>query len=74
VNTFPGSRSDFLPQLVIRRSRMIFVASDKSLGAGEAVVSGGLRAADLEKANGTFPLLFILFILFCLSELESLGR
>ena len=39
----------------MRRSRMIFVASDKSLGGGEAVVSGGLGVTVLEKATGTSP-------------------
>jgi hypothetical protein len=48
---------------------MIFVASDKSLGGGEAVVSGGLGVTVLEQATGTFPLLFVLFLLFSLGEL-----
>jgi hypothetical protein len=48
----------------MRRSKTIFVVSDKSLGGGEAVVSGGLHATVLEKVTGTFPLLFVLFLLF----------
>jgi hypothetical protein len=40
---------------------MIFVASDKSLGGGEAVVSGSLHATVLEKGTGIFPSLLILF-------------
>ena len=45
----------------MRRSRMIFVASDKSLGGGEAVVLAGLLVTVLEKATGTSPLSFVLF-------------
>ena len=48
----------------MRRSKTIFVVSDKSLGGGEAVVSGGLVGTVLEKVTGTFPLLFVLFLLF----------
>jgi hypothetical protein len=48
---------------------MIFVASDKSLGRGGAVVSGGLGVTVLEQATGTFPLSFVLFLLFSLGEL-----
>ena len=47
----------------MRRSKTIFVVSDKSLGGGEAV-SGGLGVKVLEKVAGTFPLLFVLFLLF----------
>ena len=53
----------------MRRSKTIFVVSDKSLGGGEAVVSGGLGVTVLEKVTGTFPLLFVLFLLFSLGEL-----
>jgi hypothetical protein len=53
----------------MRRSKTIFVVSDKSLGGGEAVVSGGLVGIVLEKVTGTFPLLFVLFLLFSLGEL-----
>jgi hypothetical protein len=45
------------------------VASDKSLGGGEAVDSGGLGVMVLEQATGTFPLLFVLFLLFSLGDL-----
>jgi hypothetical protein len=48
---------------------MIFVASDKSLGGGEAVSSGGLSVTVLEKVTGTVPLSFVLFLLFSLGEL-----
>jgi hypothetical protein len=48
----------------MRRSKTIFVVSDKSLGGGEAVVSGRLGVTVLEKVTGTFPLLFVLFLLF----------
>jgi hypothetical protein len=53
----------------MRRSKTIFVVSDKSLGGGEVVVSGGLHVTALEKATGTFPFLFVLFLLFSLGEL-----
>ena len=43
---------------------MIFVVSDKIFGGGEAVVCGGSDATVLEKVAGTFPLLFVLFLLF----------
>ena len=36
---------------------MILVVSDKSLGGGEAVVSGRLGVTVLEKVTDTFPLL-----------------
>ena len=57
----------------MRRSKTIFVVSDKSLGGGEAVVSGGLHATVLEKVTGTFPLLFVLFLLFSWVNWGSLG-
>ena len=50
---------------------MIFVASDKSLGGGEAVVSGGLGVKVLEKVTGTFPLLFVLFLLFSWGDMDG---
>jgi hypothetical protein len=43
---------------------MIFVVSDRALGVGEAVVSAALDVTVVEKATGTFPLLFVLFLLF----------
>jgi hypothetical protein len=43
---------------------MIFVVSDKIFGGGEADVSAGLDATVSEKVAGTFPLLFVLFLLF----------
>ena len=47
---------------------MIFVVSDKIFGGGEAVecTFDGLV---LEKVAGTFPLLFILFLLFSLGDM-----
>jgi hypothetical protein len=56
-----------------RRSRMIFVVSDKIFGGGTAVecTFDGLVP---EKVSGTFPLLFILFLLFSLGELGTLGE
>jgi hypothetical protein len=56
-----GCGCDFRPS---RRARMIFVVSDKIFGGGEADVSAGLDATVLEKVAGTFPLLFVLFLLF----------
>ena len=53
----------------MRRSKTIFVVSDKSLGGGEAVVSGGLVGTVLEKVTGSFPLLFALFLLFSWSDM-----
>ena len=50
----------------MRRSKTIFVVSDKSLGGGEAVVSGRLGVTVLEKVTGTSP--------YCLfSSYYSLG-
>ena len=57
----------------MRRSKTIFVVSDKSLGGGEAVVSGRLGVTVLEKVTGTFPLLFVLFLLFSWGTWASPG-
>ena len=43
---------------------MIFVVSDKTLRGDEAVVSAGPLVTVFDKANGTFPLIFVLFLLF----------
>ena len=56
VDALPGSRGDFLPQFGDRRSRMIIVASDKSLRGGETVSSAGLNVTVSKEVTGTFPL------------------
>ena len=50
----------------MRRSKTIFVVSDKSLGGGEAVVSGGLHVTVLEKVTGTFPLIICSLLIILL--------
>ena len=63
---FLAAAAIFFRSSVMRRSRMIFVASDKSLGGGEAVISGGLRVTVLERSSRFLPLIIcsLLIILF----------
>jgi hypothetical protein len=53
----------------IRRSRMIFVVSDRAFGGGEAA-EDAFDGAVLEKVAGTFPLQFVLFLLFSLGDMD----
>ena len=69
VDALPAAAAISFRSSVMRRSRMIFVASDKSLGGGEAVVSGGLRVTVFKEVTGSLPLFFALFLLFSLGEL-----
>ena len=69
VKVLPDSRCDFLSQLGDAAFENDFCRVRQIPWGGEAVVSAGLLKTVLDKAIGTFPLLFVLFLLFSLGEL-----